>query len=846
MNLKKIFLATWFQCAVLIAIMFAAVLFEACPLRLVENFVYDRLSALRHRDSDRPVAYVAIDRKSVGHLGPWPWDRNIHADLIQKLAEGGAKNIGFNLPLVGREHNRGLEELREIQNEISREATQLGKKSVTVITRKLQSARKRLDSDMLLQNAIKKAGNVTLALLVELGEQPSDNGEVPGWLQKEALESIREATVSQNPLAKLTNPFSHLLSDFVHVTDIDAPYVRLADSAAGLGHNGFVPAHDNVVRSDSLFLPYTGYLFPSMALRLAMAHQGEDLSGLRAVYGMYGPVRIDSLSLAIPATRNYQMYIDFNGGDLPYERFSYIDVVNGKIEPAVFKGKTVVVGVSLPWQTEMYTAPGGERMSSAEVSAVAVENILSGNHIARPSWAWLVELIVLLYFGIFLMFIIPRVSMRVGALILVIFMTSWLAGSALAFSAFGLWLQPAAAVILAVAGFILVGINRKFIAGRQPDHAVEANKMMGLSFQSQGLLDMALEKFMKCPVRDVSVKDLLYNLALDFERKRMHNKAVAVYEHILSAGDFKDVGKRVERAGQSSKFSSPIGTNDITMPLGEPGAAPTIGRYEILEELGQGAIGTVYLGRDPKINREVAVKTVRYEEVEAEYIEEVRERFFREAEAAGKLSHPCIVTIYDVGEDHDMTYMAMELLSGGDLTLYCKKENLLPLEKVLEVIIEVAGALEYAHKHNVVHRDIKPANIVLLENGHVKVADFGIARIMTSSHTKTGVVMGTPNYMSPEQVAGKKVDGRSDLFSLGVVFYELLTGTKPFQHENVATLMHSIATVSYEPVTELRDDVPDCCVEVLEKLMVKAKSRRYQTAEKILEDIRNCLGNIRG
>ena len=253
------------------------------------------------------------------------------------------------------------------------------------------------------------------------------------------------------------------------------------------------------------------------------------------------------------------------------------------------------------------------------------------------------------------------------------------------------------------------------------------------------------------PVEEESVQELLYNLGLDFERKRMFNKAVAVYEHIARAANFKDVNDRIKKlnaAGQTIVFGRPGAKKEATMIMDKTEIKPTLGRYEIIRELGRGAMGTVFLGKDPRINREVAIKTLRYEEIDSEQLVEVKKRFFREAEAAGKLSHPNIVTIYDVGEDYDIAYMAMELLEGSDLTKYCRKDNLLPQEEIIRVVSSVAAALDYAHANGIVHRDIKPANIMILSNGEVKVADFGIARVMSTSRTQTGIVRHPQLYVA--------------------------------------------------------------------------------------------------
>ena len=288
---------------------------------------------------------------------------------------------------------------------------------------------------------------------------------------------------------------------------------------------------------------------------------------------------------------------------------------------------------------------------------------------------------------------------------------------------------------LTLVGGYTVMVSKRFLITEQEKEvlavdSIETNKMLGLSFQGQGMLDLAFEKFRKCPVDD-PMKDLLYNLGLDFERKRMFNKAVAVYEHVSKVdAKFKDLALRMDKvrtAGETVIFGGGGGMKrggaDATVMIdGVASAASTLGRYEVMKELGRGAMGVVYLGKDPKINRTVAIKTLRLEEQDLEPDEKnsVRERFFREAESAGSLSHPNIVTIYDAGEEHDICYIAMELLDGADLKDRCQKATLMPARDVMELVAKVADALDYAHQQGIVHRDIKPANIMLLKNGVVK------------------------------------------------------------------------------------------------------------------------------
>jgi predicted Ser/Thr protein kinase len=372
--------------------------------------------------------------------------------------------------------------------------------------------------------------------------------------------------------------------------------------------------------------------------------------------------------------------------------------------------------------------------------------------------------------------------------------------------------------------------------------------MLGLSFQGQGMLDLAFEKFRLCPLDD-NMKDTLYNLALDFERKRQYNKAVSVYGHI-SAQDpgFKDIKEKMDllkKAADGAVFGGMGGKggSDATMMVAGSTTTPTLGRYEIKKELGKGAMGIVYLGVDPKINRTVAIKTMRFEEGLGEKeMKELKDRFFREAQAAGNLTHPHIVKIYDAGEEQDIAYIAMELLKGDDLKKWTTKGNLLPVPKVLEYVAHAADALAYAHKNGIVHRDIKPANIMLLEDGTIRVADFGIARITESSKTATGTVLGTPYYMSPEQIAGKKVDGRADLFSLGVTLYELLTGEKPWKGgESIGTLLFQITSDPYPDPVLARPDLPGGITAIIDKALKKNPDERYQTGTEMAEALRALL-----
>jgi serine/threonine protein kinase len=263
------------------------------------------------------------------------------------------------------------------------------------------------------------------------------------------------------------------------------------------------------------------------------------------------------------------------------------------------------------------------------------------------------------------------------------------------------------------------------------------------------------------------------------------------------------------------------------------------GRYEIAGELGRGSMGVVYKGFDPVIGRTVAVKTLLVEGLSPSEFQEYKARFQREARAAGVLSHPNIVTIYDFGQDNELLYLAMEYLEGKSLEKLIEEQHLLPLETVVAIFDQICDALDHAHANRIIHRDMKPANIMILPNGMVKVMDFGVARIASTGMTQAGQVLGTPNYMSPEQVKGYPVDGRSDIFSLGVMLYELVTGEKPFGGQNITTVIYKIINVNPIPPRELDPTIHPGLNYIIAKALAKSPDERYPTCRALAEDLKH-------
>ncbi|MBD3640242.1 MAG: serine/threonine protein kinase [Marinobacter sp.] len=376
------------------------------------------------------------------------------------------------------------------------------------------------------------------------------------------------------------------------------------------------------------------------------------------------------------------------------------------------------------------------------------------------------------------------------------------------------------------------------------DNAREARIRLGQLLLDQGQTDEALAAIANCPEGEENL-ELRYRIALHQERKRQYDRAIQTYRTIIGRKKkFRDAAERLSALESLASGSSgvAVGNFDATQTLVMPDQSvsrPTLGRYEIQRELGRGAMGVVYLGRDPAIARTVAIKTLSYQAFEGEELQALKSRFFREAEAAGRLSHPAIVTVYDVGEEADLAYIAMDYARGRPLSEFARAGHLLPLDRALDVAARVADALAYAHDQKVIHRDIKPGNIIYdPDNGDIRVTDFGIARISDDSVTRTGSVMGSPLYMSPEQLKGQKVTGASDVYSLGVTLYKLVTGETPFQGDTLANLTYQILNKRPRSARSLNPDLPNGVVRLINKAIQREPEKRFASASDMAEALR--------
>ncbi|TQV88862.1 serine/threonine-protein kinase [Aliikangiella coralliicola] len=468
----------------------------------------------------------------------------------------------------------------------------------------------------------------------------------------------------------------------------------------------------------------------------------------------------------------------------------------------------------------------------------ALARLEQGNYLVQ-GWPVILSSWLLVIFGLALTWFLIRFSLTKQLAIMAAFITLLVLGQYVAFSQMQ-WLPilPVLAYVFPV-WLVLTGYHferLKFIALRN-----QQNEILSLAaptfFETQQF--EKIQPWLNNTSPDLNLVEKVFDIALRAEAQQNKSLAAKLFEWINQTG--------IKHEGSQQKWSEyhqVLGKEQLESTLViEPGQTnpgsmtspiqniENFGRYRVEGVLGKGAMGIVFQGVDPKINRHVAIKTLQLSDAQDDQnFAETRERFFREAETAGNLSHANIVTIYDVGDEGDLGYIAMDLLTGAPLSNFLKPENLLPAPLVYQLMIQITDALDYAHKQHVVHRDIKPANMIYDDDiQRVTLTDFGIACVADQSKTRTGTIMGSPFYMSPEQVLGKRVDGRSDIFSLGVTFYQLLSGYLPFNGESIASVAYHITKSKHQSVRHWDSRLPASAVRITNKALQKDISKRYQT-----------------
>ena len=811
----------------------------------LERKAYDLGVKAASRTPTDKVAVIAIDKQSIDNLGRWPWPRDVHAKMTDILSGAKAKVIGNNAFFFEPQIDPGLtyiNKLLEIYNSSNKPAdapaaaqTKPGPEWER-FGGVLKEAEVALNADRKLAASFGKAGNVLLPFVFEQVAEPQGNPDKP------LAKSILEQTLVGHPLL-----VSGLNPTF--------PVAELAAAASGIGHLNTLLDVDGAVRSEALLMRHYDRAFPSVAVMVAAKSLNLKLSDISLIPGE--AVQVGRLKIRTDdAARMFTFFYSGKDGQPAFPVDSFFDVYTGKVPASKYQDKIVLIGPTAAGLGATQVTPISPAMAPVLTMAHTVSSILGEHFFVAPSWGIWVERGVFLAIALYLILLLPRLNARMGALATVTLLVTLVVVHFALMAIQLLWLQLMVAATLLLIGHAALVTKRFAVTERGKEKAdvesAESNRMLGLAFQGQGQLDIAFDKFRKLSLDNEGVMEILYNLALDFERKRQFNKAESVFSYMHAHNPkFKDLAQRLNRARSladtvilGGASGHPGGGMSLT---GDGIEKPMLGRYQIEKELGKGAMGIVYLGRDPKIGRVVAIKTMALsQEFEPEELAEVKERFFREAETAGRLTHPNIVTMYDAGDEHDLAFIAMEFLKGRDLTPHTKPDNLLPLPLVLSIVARVADALGFAHKHNVVHRDIKPANVMYdAESDTVKVTDFGIARITDSSKTKTGMVLGTPSYMSPEQLSGQKVEGLSDMFSLGVTLYQMASGNLPFGGDSMAQLMFRIANEPHKDMRTHNPAIPACVAAIANKALAKDPAQRYQSCEQMAKALQLCLSSLK-
>ena len=801
----------------------------------LERRYYDFASTSTSRQPSDRIAIIAIDDQSIANIGRWPWPRDVQAKLIDQLATAKAKTIVNTTLFFEPQTDRGMVYIRKMKDLLA-DPTLNPNGAFEPLGKVITDAEVALDTDAQLSASMTRAANVLVPSVFTTGmPQGRPDKPLPPYALKSAVDE--------------PNGFS------VPALRGQQPIEIIGAAAAGIGHLNQLPDVDGSIRQEPLLINYFGKAVPSMSL-LAVA-KSLNLGPADIKLNVGESVQIGKLVIKTDESALMQLqFYKGKDGKPAFAADSFYDVISGKIPASKYTDKIVIVGGTAVGVGAFFNTPAGPGLPAAEMMAHITSSILSEHFIVQPAWGTWATLAVLLVIIGYLVAGLPRLSAGKAAIVtLVLFAVLLVVEFALLANA-AKWLQLVFPAALLVIGHLALTTKRFLMteAGKlkSDEESAETNRMMGLAHQGQGQLDMAFDRFRRVSNSD-ALMDNLSNLALDFERKRQFNKAEAVYEYMATQNkNFKGLQAKLIRAKNLSETVI-LGGSGIhpggTMLLDGSGVEkPMLGRYQVEKELGKGAMGVVYLGKDPKIGRVVAIKTMALsQEFEGEELDDARERFFREAETAGRLQHQNIVTIFDAGEEHDLAFIAMEFLKGKDLADVSKAGNLLPIAKVLSIVARVAEALAYAHKLNVVHRDIKPANIMYdLESDSVKVTDFGIARITDSSKTKTGLVLGTPSFMSPEQIAGKKVDGRSDLYSLGVMLFQMLAGVLPFRGDSMAELMYKIANEPASDIRIIRAEIPEKLANIVARSISKGPDTRYQDGDQFAADLRVMIGEFLG
>jgi len=569
---------------------------------------------------------------------------------------------------------------------------------------------------------------------------------------------------------------------------------RLSEMTSHTGFMEFAPDNDGVLRRTNLWQLNGAIMSPSLPLAVALDNEAIPPSSRMSASD-------DTVFLS-----NYE--------ELP--RVALDEILFGDFASTRLNAATIFVDHEPALVGASAVLPSGQFVTHSELTAALIADIEADRAIVVPAWISALQWLAPVLLAILAVLFLPERDRRSIVVISIATVVALLLLEMLFLYVLRVRLDIGRAALI----FIGIGLLSLWLAGN-PKKATQDAFKRGSDFLAAGRLEPAFAEFRRCSPSD-TVATVMYKLSIAFEEQAKPERAEAVLEWM----------KRTQGVREAKQKKN----------SGVAGFPKRLGRYVIERRIGRGAMGAVYLAKDPRINRAVAVKAIPIDkEFEDEELKEARLRFFREAESAGRLTHPNIITVFDAGEDKGLAYIAMEYVPGIPLRDFTDPKRLLAPKRALELAASTAEALDYAHNQGVIHRDIKPANLLYNpKEGSLKISDFGVARITDNNRTKTGIVLGTPMYMSPEQLGAEKLTGHSDLFSLGVTLYELLIGEVPFKAGNIAALMTKITTEDPAPIAGKRAGLAPSIDAVLAKALAKRPEDRFSCGAEMAIALRNC------
>lgn len=799
----------------------------------------ERMSSLESSYYDflqRQQPVSASDRILLVDTGPDSgggnlWDSGRISSVINALNAAGASVIvpveapPANTQMPDIEQLAALAELEERARKVS------GNDTGTNLADQLADFRRQYDQQAQITATVKDAGNVVLAVVA----RPTRQG------LEDAKNDCLRHTLPTDMAAG--GPWIQEAPGTLTLSNL------LCDSATNAGFLDFWPDNDGIVRRTHLVAKSDTRVFPALSVAIAQAQESGDVEIDSA-----NKLKLNNSEIETgPGFASLIRYYMSPTGQNVFDTVESDSLLSGEAPGDLVRDRIVLLGNMADRSTANYRTPFTEHMPLAMLLATTLSNVLQSDFVVRPNWFGSAELGILLLLGIVILLVAPTLTANRAAVSLLLVVGILLAVEAYLLLAHGVWLQLVTATLFAVLGIGSIQALNMLRPATATNTAETGSVVSIAPVDDEDELDLAFSVLRQQGDSDVT-KKRMYDIAMTHGKRREFAKAerVLAYLHGMDS-EYRDVTDKLKALSGARR--KPTEANQVQPELPEEQdpdetgtTGHTLGRYQLEKTLGRGAMATVYLGVDPKINRKVAIKTIALaEEFSESDLDAAKNQFRREAESAGRLNHPNIIAIYDTGEDGNVAYLAMEYFEGTALNHHALAENLLPPKWVLELTARAAEALHYAHGQGVVHRDIKPANLMYdAASDQLKITDFGIARLTDTSRTKTGIILGTPSYMSPEQLSASAVTGKSDLYSLGITMYQLLTGTTPFRSDSIPKLMDKIMNEKHRPISSVRDDIPVEVDMVLDKVLAKNPDDRFPNGRAMALALRDCCSTLDG